>query len=457
MASVYAPYILRLADFARDAQNGVPIDPSALDAELNQLVMAVDQWGQAIKGITNADGTLTFSQALREMKLIEVITAIGVAGSSQVITVPTYNPATDLAEAFVNGVKLEPSAVGYTDATHITLTHTFVGSENIDINLFSNGAGALVQLASTAVNLGASLVGIYDSGAIYASTQVEAALQEVMTKLNTLITNIGTIANYIKSDGSIAMAASLNMGSHTIQNLSNGVNPTDAVTLQQLTAFTNIWNNLSANFLALGGGTMSGQINMGSNKIVSLLDPTAAQDAATKNYVDTELPQFAFPIGGLAMWCTLTPPGSTSAPYQWLICDGSAISRTVYPVLNALFSAAGYPYGSGDGSTTFNIPDLRGRSPVGVGAGSGLTVRSLGQSGGEEKHTMLISELVAHTHQIKDFPAHCGGGSLDVYTNDGSFNGTVTDNAWDGATHASTQPFNVMHPWLCIGFIIRVG
>lgn len=59
--------------------------------------------------------------------------------------------------------------------------------------------------------------------------------------------------------------------------------------------------------------------------------------------------------------------GSTSPSSSWLLCDGSAISRSTYA---SLFTLLGTTYGSGDGSTTFNIPDLRGRSPIGVGTGT---------------------------------------------------------------------------------------
>ena len=79
--------------------------------------------------------------------------------------------------------------------------------------------------------------------------------------------------------------------------------------------------------------------------------------------------------------------GST-APTGWLECDGSAVSREDYPTL---FAAIGTTWGAGDGSTTFNLPDLRGRGPIGAGAGSGLTSRTLGGNGGSEN-------IQAHTH-----------------------------------------------------------
>jgi microcystin-dependent protein len=79
---------------------------------------------------------------------------------------------------------------------------------------------------------------------------------------------------------------------------------------------------------------------------------------------------------------------------NWLICDGRAISRTQY---SNLFTAIGSAFGSGDGSTTFNIPDLRGRVAGAIGQGSGLTNRTLGNNLGTETHTLSSSEVGYNT------------------------------------------------------------
>jgi microcystin-dependent protein len=78
--------------------------------------------------------------------------------------------------------------------------------------------------------------------------------------------------------------------------------------------------------------------------------------------------------GVMKMWPTTTPPAG------YLLCDGSAVSRTTYSALNALFTPV-YTYGAGDGSTTFNLPDLRGRMPVGLGTNG--DVDSLAENEGE--------------------------------------------------------------------------
>lgn len=84
-----------------------------------------------------------------------------------------------------------------------------------------------------------------------------------------------------------------------------------------------------------------------------------------------------------------------AAPSGWLLCDGAAVSRSTYA---ALFAAIGTAWGVGDGSTTFNVPDLRGRVTVGVGTGAGLTARALAATGGEEAHALTAAENGLHTH-----------------------------------------------------------
>jgi len=86
--------------------------------------------------------------------------------------------------------------------------------------------------------------------------------------------------------------------------------------------------------------------------------------------------------------------GPTSSITDWLPCDGASLLRADYP---DLFASIGTIYGSADGSH-FTLPDLRGRTVVGVGSGSGLTPRTLGDSFGEETHTLVTSEQASHSH-----------------------------------------------------------
>lgn len=84
------------------------------------------------------------------------------------------------------------------------------------------------------------------------------------------------------------------------------------------------------------------------------------------------------------------------APIGWVLCAGQPLAIAQYQVLYTLI---GTTYG-GDGVTTFNAPDLRGRVPIRYGQGPGLTNHALGQPGGEERHTLLTGEIPAHGHAL---------------------------------------------------------
>lgn len=93
--------------------------------------------------------------------------------------------------------------------------------------------------------------------------------------------------------------------------------------------------------------------------------------------------------------------GST-VPFGHLACDGSLVSRVTYA---RLYATIGTTFGAGDGSTTFKLPDTRGRTVIGTGTGTSLTARALGATGGAETHTLTESEMPSHTH-LQNSHAH---------------------------------------------------
>ena len=131
------------------------------------------------------------------------------------------------------------------------------------------------------------------------------------------------------------------------------------------------------------------------------------QSGASKSAVASLL----WPLGSVIMTARSTAPDAT-----WMICDGSAISRTTYA---ALFSAIGTTFGVGDNSTTFNIPDMRGASPAGVGTSTGYTENetyALGTKYNDQMHGHKHSITdPGHTHDLKNnsggLATAAGGGS----------------------------------------------
>lgn len=158
---------------------------------------------------------------------------------------------------------------------------------------------------------------------------------------------------------------------------------------------------------------------------------------------------------------TILPYAASSTPPGWLVCDGSAVSRTDYAYL---YSLVGLGYGAGDGSTTFNLPNLQGRVPVGQ---QGLTW-FMTTTGGASTVTLTAAQIPAHDHGSAGGHTHVGTeGFAGAFGNTGSgasivlanVAGTSPFTSNNGAhTHASVgsgQSHQNMPPYLVINYIIR--
>lgn len=193
------------------------------------------------------------------------------------------------------------------------------------------------------------------------------------------------------------------------------------------------------------------------------------------------------------------PFAGTVAPQGCLLCDGSAVSRTTYA---DLFSVIGTIYGAGDGSTTFNIPDLSGKVVLGVS-----NSHSLGSTGGSETVTLTSDQLPSHVHVVPQHGhgnniaartqelrhsitqqpivkyyqsskySNLGGGSIDSVPKDVeqitiSSNSTVSDHPsesctvggsvgacseFNSGTYGNGVAHNNMQPYMAINYIIVTG
>lgn len=155
----------------------------------------------------------------------------------------------------------------------------------------------------------------------------------------------------------------------------------------------------------------------------------------------------------------LSPYAGSVAPVNWLLCDGSAVSRATYA---KLFAVIGTTYGVGDGSTTFNVPDLRGRTIVMVdGSANRLTSASLnganadtlGGVGGAETHTLTLAETAANsfTINIRNSITLNGGGVSVMGSADAANDTLQTATEGGGGAHSNTQP------WIALNYIIFTG
>jgi microcystin-dependent protein len=152
--------------------------------------------------------------------------------------------------------------------------------------------------------------------------------------------------------------------------------------------------------------------------------------------------------------------GGNFAPVDFMFCNGQLLSIAEN---DALYALLGTTYG-GDGVTTFGLPDLRGRIPIGQGQGPGLANYTLGQIGGAETVTLSTAQMPGHTHSI------AVGGTATTTTAANNVVAQATTNAFAatgtptvslaGSTLSSTggnQPHENMPPFLATNFIICVA
>jgi len=162
----------------------------------------------------------------------------------------------------------------------------------------------------------------------------------------------------------------------------------------------------------------------------------------------------------------IAPYAGATAPAGWLLCYGQAVSRATYA---ALFAALSTTYGAGDGSTTFNVPDLRGRSPLGLDNMGGSSANrvtataadSLGGSGGAETHTLTTTEMPSHRHTLNSNSSGAVGNRLDFgnglaagATHFGYIDADVAARQYLSNT-GGDGAHNNMQPYLALSYIIK--
>lgn len=263
-----------------------------------------------------------------------------------------------------------------------------------------------------------------------------------------------TATNPVLAEGELGIDLSTNQikigdGSTRWQNLEYATMTEISPSQVTGTAVITTDSRLSDQRTPLDGSVTSAKIVDGTIATADLADGsvTMAKTASTS----------LVPTGCLSMWATAT------APTGWLIADGSAVSRTTYA---ALYAVIGTTYGSGNGSTTFNLPNFQGRVPVGVGTAvaNGATAHTLAQKDGEETHTLTTAEMPSHSHQFRA----AGLGALNTTpANWDDIVGASTNSAGVGPATAedsaanAIQPrggggaHNNMQPYLSINYIIK--
>lgn len=149
--------------------------------------------------------------------------------------------------------------------------------------------------------------------------------------------------------------------------------------------------------------------------------------------------QRMMPLGSVVMWAAVTPPTG------WLICNGSTVSRTTY---SGLYAVVGNAFGSGDGSTTFHLPDLRGRFVRGYDGVAGVdpdaasrTAMNSGGNTGNAIGSVQDDAFEAHTHDI-DYGGSGATTEVDTQTLQGSSNSIQTESTGGNETRPKNAYLN---------------
>lgn len=143
----------------------------------------------------------------------------------------------------------------------------------------------------------------------------------------------------------------------------------------------------------------------------------------------------------------------------WLDCNGQLLQIIQY---QALYSLLGITYG-GDGRTTFALPDLRGRVPVCMGQGTGLSTYTQGQKGGVETVALTTAQMPAHTHGVAvstaagnssspstTYSADSGNFDKEYSTSSNATNTVMVQSAGGGAAHENRQPYFAVRYVICV-------
>ena len=135
-----------------------------------------------------------------------------------------------------------------------------------------------------------------------------------------------------------------------------------------------------------------------------------------------------------------------NAPDGYLICDGSEVSRETY---SNLFNVIGTTYGTGDGSTTFNLPNISGRTPVGI-FNNDVDFNALGKTGGSKSISLAMNNLPWHKLSILVAGGSDSPAGLNYSTSGGSWNSNFSE-----VIGENQQPISVLQPYITLNYIIK--
>jgi len=347
-------------------------------------------------------------------------------------TVFTVNYVIGFVSVYRNGIKLGNADYTATDGTTITLATGAIVGDLIEVQSVSN-----LNLYSTITYQDFSGTGSQTAFTMSVSPPNAASVLVAISGV------VQDPVNYTVAGTTLTFTTAPAAGTNNISVRYLGIPTTGAVA-----SFSGGTTGLTPSTATTGAVTLAGTLAV-ANGGTGLTSPGTSGNLLTSNGTawTSTAPAPGVLSGTIQMWPTATPPSG------YALCDGTAVSRTTYA---ALFAVVGTTFGTGDGATTFNLPDYRGRSPLGVSGSYALAT-----TGGSAD-----AIVPSHTHGITD-PTHSHSlpGTILTYGNPSGGSGVLvqissmnTGAASTGITvnTAGVSPTGAnLQPYLAINFIIK--
>lgn len=225
---------------------------------------------------------------------------------------------------------------------------------------------------------------------------------------------------------------------------------TTIVTIASSDLISNSRTDINSNFASILANKVETDAIDVDTTLAANSDTKVPSQKATKAYIDNQGNNLA-PTGAITAYAAAT------APTGWLLADGTAVSRATY---SALFTVISTTYGAGNGTTTFNVPNLKGKIPVGFNSAE-TEFDVLGETGGEKTHVLTVAELAAHAHTLSIASEGTTGnngipGKWGTGVQSSSSNVTLFDTTIGGANSVgSNTAHNNLQPYLTLLYIIK--
>jgi microcystin-dependent protein len=380
------------------------------------------------------------------------------------------NSVTGLAEVYSHPVASSPAlsvaTKNYVDTLsgsvngtanffgHVTpsanLTYTLGNTTNRWTNIFSDSILVANVNATNIFATRSNVATMYLGADIIPTANISSNIGSAGMRFNTIHTQSASLS------GALTVGTTATVGGAIVVTGTGSVsgNLSTAGNLSSTSARTSV--NTSTGALVLSGGAgIAGNLHVGGTIVTPTMPAGTSNTAvATTAFVQTN----SLPIGGLMMWPT------ASAPAGYLLCNGTAVSRTTYA---ALFAVIGTTFGVGDDSTTFNLPNYNNRVPVGAGG-----LYAVGASGGSKDATVVSHTHTAsvtdpgHVHQMTRVLTDANtDGTFDAVSqfatsDDANYTNRNTESATTGvsvtvASSGSSGTDANMQPYLAIYYIIK--